>query len=301
MMMRKRLKICLTILLLWSCCMAQAYDSTKESITALGITLPYRKCVIASESQSDKPCLVIYLHGGTSKGDDNEKQLLEPGTDSIANYLQTTATHAIFLIPQCPTDKSWGGPMNGVLKALIDAYVDAGTVDADRVYVFGGSMGGTGTWNLVSAYPETFAAAMPVAGNPSKSVAENVARVPVFTVMGTADAIMNIEAVETFVGQLRKLGGDVSFETEAGWTHEATCIQSYTRRRLDRVFAHRRNGGDISVVGALPKSDGNVVSSVCFATDGNPLRASSSSRISIVKETLLDGRVRCRKVIGAVR
>lgn len=47
-------------------------------------------------------------------------------------------------------------------------------VDGDRIYILGGSMGGTGTWSMASAYPGLFAAAMPVAGNPSKSIAENV-------------------------------------------------------------------------------------------------------------------------------
>ena len=122
------------------------FNSTKETITVMGITMPYRKCDVNLMAGGDKPSLVVYLHGGTSKGDDNERQLLEPGTDSIANYLAATGKPSIFLIPQCPSDKSWGGPMNNVLKAMIDRYVNAGIVDANRIYIFGGSMGGTGTW-----------------------------------------------------------------------------------------------------------------------------------------------------------
>lgn len=67
--------------------LAHAFNASKEQITTLGITMGYRKCVITNENSTEAPILVVYLHGGSSKGNDNEKQLLEPGTDSIARYL----------------------------------------------------------------------------------------------------------------------------------------------------------------------------------------------------------------------
>lgn len=203
-----------------------------------GIQMPYRFARTATGG--GKPALVIYLHGGSSKGNDNEMQMKEAGIDSIANYLVAAQVNALFLVPQCPADKSWGGPMLGVLKSLIERYVDEGIVDGDHVYLFGGSMGGTGTWSMLSAYPRLFAAAMPVAGNPSKCVADSVALTPVFTVMGTADRIMSVETAADFITELTAKGGEARMETEEGWTHEMTCIQSYTTPRLDWVFAHRR-------------------------------------------------------------
>ena len=73
---------------------------------------------------------------------DNEKQMNEAGIDSITNYLESRQIEAIYLVPQCPSDKSWGGPMLGVLKSLIDKYVGDGIVDKNSIYIFGGSMGG---------------------------------------------------------------------------------------------------------------------------------------------------------------
>lgn len=131
--------------------------------------------------------------------------------------------------------------MLAVLKSLIDKYAE-GCTDS---YIFGGSMGGTGTWSMLSAYPGLFTAAMPVAGNPSKCDADHVAQTPVFTVMGTADRIMNVEETSDFVDQLHAHQGIAEFEVEEGWTHEMTCIQSYTTRRLDWVFSHRRNPSSI--------------------------------------------------------
>lgn len=219
--------------MVWTSMLAHAFNASKEQITTLGITMGYRKCVITNENSTEAPILVVYLHGGSSKGNDNEKQLLEPGTDSIARYLKTHGINAIFLIPQCPTDKSWGGPMNTMLKAMIDRYASEGVADTNRIYIFGGSMGGTGTWGMLSAYPNFFAAAMPVAANPSKTVVENVATTPAYTVMGTADAIMKVETAASFVEELKALDDDVRMDVEEGWTHETTCIQSYTTARLE--------------------------------------------------------------------
>lgn len=275
--------------------LAHAFNASKEQITTLGITMGYRKCVITNENSTEAPILVVYLHGGSSKGNDNEKQLLEPGTDSIARYLEAHGINAIFLIPQCPTDKSWGGPMNTMLKAMIDRYASEGVADTNRIYIFGGSMGGTGTWGMLSAYPNFFAAAMPVAANPSKTVVENVATTPAYTVMGTADAIMKVETAASFVEELKALDDDVRMDVEEGWTHETTCIQSYTTARLEWVFSHRR--GTPSAI-LRPTSVSQVVSSQFFSIDGKRLSNPVASKLIIRRDILADGTTKVTKTVA---
>lgn len=281
--------------MVWTSMLAHAFNASKEQITTLGITMGYRKCVITNENSKEAPILVVYLHGGSSKGNDNEKQLLEPGTDSIARYLETHGINAIFLIPQCPTDKSWGGPMNTMLKAMIDRYASEGVADTNRIYIFGGSMGGTGTWGMLSAYPNFFAAAMPVAANPSKTVVENVATTPAYTVMGTADAIMKVETAASFVEELKALDDDVRMDVEEGWTHETTCIQSYTTARLEWVFSHRR--GTPSAI-LRPTSVSQVVFSQFFSIDGKRLSNPVASKLIIRRDILADGTTKVTKTVA---
>lgn len=281
--------------MVWTSVLAHAFNASKEQITTMGITMGYRKCVITNENSTEAPILVVYLHGGSSKGNDNEKQLLEPGTDSIARYLENHGINAIFLIPQCPTDKSWGGPMNTVLKAMIDRYASEGVADANRIYIFGGSMGGTGTWGMLSAYPNFFAAAMPVAANPSKTVVENVATTPAYTVMGTADAIMKVETAASFVEELKALDDDVRMDVEEGWTHEITCIQSYTTARLEWVFGHRR--GTPSAI-SQPTSVSQVVSSQFFSIDGKRLSNPVADKLIIRRDILADGTTKVTKTVA---
>ena len=100
-------------------------------------------------------------------------------------------------------------------------------------------MGGTGTWNILSAFPHFFAAGMPCAGNPSRASADSIALIPVYTVMGTADNIMSIPTVDTFLMQLDSRGATYRYDVEPGWTHQQTCIESYTTARLDWLFSHQ--------------------------------------------------------------
>jgi len=237
--MKKTVLIAMCLLSL--CGMAQTEPTfSKEQLTlSNGSVLPYRQMRI----EGGKPMLVIYLHGGSSCGTDNETQMGEPGIDSIARYLVEQDLPAVFVVPQCGNrTKGWGG-MAADVKRLLDYVAQQETADETRIYIFGGSMGGTGTWKMLSLYPDYFAAAMPCAGNPKGMSAENVATTPVYTVMGLADKIMGSDVrttVETFVGQLEALGDEVRYETVAGWTHETTCIQSYSAERLDWVFSHKR-------------------------------------------------------------
>lgn len=259
------------------------FDAGK--IRFAGIEMPYRA---AHTSGNGQPSLVIYLHGSSSKGDDNEAQMKEAGIDSIAHYLEAKHMNALFLVPQCPSDKSWGGPMLGVLKSLIDMYVEDGTVGKDHLYIFGGSMGGTGTWSMLSAYPGLFAAAMPVAGNPSKCDADNVALTPVYTVMGTSDRIMSAETTSDFISELNDRNGMTAFDVEEGWTHEMTCIQSYTTPRIDWVF------GDHHATSCIEKPEkGNlmVASTQYYSINGCRLSEPPCKGAYIVRHVYEDGTV----------
>lgn len=257
-----------------------------------GIEMPYR---VAHINGTGKPSLVIYLHGGSSKGNDNEKQMNEAGIDSITNYLESRQIEAIYLVPQCPSDKSWGGPMLGVLKSLIDKYVGDGIVDKNSIYIFGGSMGGTGTWSMLSAYPGLFTAAMPVAGNPSKCDADKVASTPVCTVMGTSDQIMSVETTADFINELNARNGITRFEIEEGWTHEITCIQSYTTQRLDWVFSHGSNSSGVENTTAGKKI---IESMQYYSIEGRALSEPPSKGLYIVRCVNKDGSVTILKKLN---
>lgn len=201
---------------------------------------PYREAVIAADDAHEKSALVVYLHGGPKRGSDNVSQMTEEAIYAIADYLCRSRIHAVMIVPQCPDSLTWGVRTNEAIKALIDEYIDEDKVDADRIYLLGGSMGGTGTWLMTSAYPHLFAAVMSVAGNPETADAGLVASTPVYAVMGTDDNLMTIPRVSTFMEQLKERGGEALLDIEKGWSHVKTCIDSYTDERLGWIFRHKR-------------------------------------------------------------
>ena len=150
----------------------------------------------------------------------------------------------------------------------------------------GGSMGGTGTWCQLSYFPGFYAAAMPVAGNPTGMNAVNVATTPVLTVMGTADNMMSIPAVESFMSEVIAAGGTVRLDTGEGWSHTVTCEESYTAERLDWLFAQSRNSAQSIRNLMLPGDEGD---SVCYDLFGRRVsRPSDGLYILNGKKVLLN-------------
>ncbi len=254
---------------------AQEAAFSKGTYTYGGITLPYQKATIPG--LGDKASLVIYLHGGSSKGNDNETQMQEPGISAISAWLSANKRKAIMLVPQCPADKSWLGTMQDAVVSLLQTYIDRGAADASKVYILGGSMGGTGTWNMLSNHPGFFAAAMPVAGNPSGLDARNVAQTPLFTVMGTADRIMKISNVQTFLAAMDSYHAEYKFNIEEGWTHENVCENSYTAERLNWLFRHVK-GETTGIADATDNTGGTVVETVWFTVGGQRLASEPTQR-----------------------
>jgi predicted peptidase len=176
--------------------------SQEQYIGTSGDTLRYRQLVSDYDPISKYP-LVIFLHGSGERGDDNEAQLkwgvLNFGSD------QNLKLHpSIVIAPQCPLDMSWANfsskdmsllpapttPMQ-LLKELIDKTVQTMPIDPDRIYITGLSMGGFGTFDAVTRYPDLFAAAVPVCGGGDISKADAIASVPIWIFHGALDAVVS--------------------------------------------------------------------------------------------------------------
>ena len=276
--------IALLSMLCWGETFAQEITFSKETFSYGNITLPYRKANISG--LDDKASLVIYLHGGSSKGNDNETQMQEPGIDAIGTWLYENNRKAIMLVPQCPTDKSWLGTMQDAIVRLLQTYIDRGVVEANKVYILGGSMGGTGTWNMLSNHPDFFAAAMPVAGNPTGLNAEAVSKTPLFTVMGTADKIMKISNVTTFLEEMDNYHAEYKLNIEEGWTHEDVCKNSYTNERLNWLFRHVK--GQVTGIPTISYGEATVVKTIWYSVNGQKLPSEPKQKGIYVRTMVYD-------------
>jgi predicted peptidase len=103
--------------------------------------------------------LVIYLHGGSQKGNDLNK-LKTYGLP----YLVSKGKSFNFIIasPQCPDDKYWS--TDNWLDSLYTLLTATYRIDTNRIYLTGISMGGYGTYITAMDFPDKFAALVPLCG-----------------------------------------------------------------------------------------------------------------------------------------
>ena len=178
------------ILLLLFCWTAaiQAQDLSafqKRTYTSQkGETLPYRILFPKNYDTDKQYPLVLFLHGGGERGDDNEKQLAH-GVKTFLKAANREQFPCIVIAPQCPADSYWASTKFERTKYPIDfdfnyryketkglrlaialtrSIIKQEAVDKKRVYITGLSMGGMGTFEAVYRYRKLFAAAAAVCG-----------------------------------------------------------------------------------------------------------------------------------------
>ena len=91
-----------------------------------------------------------------------------------------------------PIDEPGFSPSHGVaVNDLLDTLLGQYPIDTDRLYLTGMSMGGGNTYELISLYPEKFAAAVPVCGvGGDTSKASILKHVPLWIFHGALDVIV---------------------------------------------------------------------------------------------------------------
>ena len=159
--------------------------------------------------------VVLFLHGSGERGSDINKvkvhgppKLVEKGKD----------LPFIIISPQCPEKQWWNASL---LADLIDDVVKNHRGDADRIICTGLSMGGFGTWDLCSKYPDKFAAAVPICGGGNPATVSAMKNIPTWVFHGDKDTAVKIDASQKMVDALKAAGGNVEFTIYPGVGHDS--------------------------------------------------------------------------------
>lgn len=192
----------------------------KGAVTEAADTIPYRWC--APEKMEEGECypVVILLHGSGERGNDNQAQLIH-GIRQFATPENRKKHPSFLLAPQCPKGQRWvevdwkqkthiqpdtiSDPLRMVIE-LVRSMMDSLPIDTNRVYITGLSMGGYGTWDAVTRYPELFAAAVPVCGGGDEKVAANMKEIPVWAFHGDQDKLVLPERSTNMIEAVQKAG-----------------------------------------------------------------------------------------------
>ncbi|MCE5251052.1 prolyl oligopeptidase family serine peptidase [bacterium] len=181
--------------------------------------------------------VIIYLHGASLRGS---------SIDTIKQYglpliLDSRCDFPFIVIsPQCRTGKTWTDPET--LIALLDEVSGRYSVDPDRVYVTGISMGGTGAWLLASRHPERFAAIAPLCAYSDTSWAPTLKDVPAWVFHGLNDTVCPISEAEEMVNAVITHGGEVIFSAYPLDGHNIVR-KVYGNERLYEWFLEKRRKG----------------------------------------------------------
>jgi predicted peptidase len=219
--------------------------------------MPYR--LYRPQAKGKLP-LVVYLHGSGGQGDDNLRQL------GLGNVFGTR----VWLLPEnqqrfpCyalapQTNQGWvkydeaskqterwkivpglGDGARMVLE-IIDGLRREFPIDDRRIYVTGQSMGGAGTWNVVTNRANFFAAAVICCGSISTEDGTGSLSTPVWAFHGGADQTVPVQTSRDRVAARQKAGGHPLYTEYAGVDHNVWEWAFTEPALVSWLFAQRRS------------------------------------------------------------
>lgn len=116
------------------------------------------------------------------------------------------------------------------------------SLDPNRIYLVGQSMGGFGTWDLLARRPDLFAAAIPVCGGGDPAQGPRLKDVPIWTFHGDADTVIPLERTRTMATAIEAAGScTFRYWEYLGAGHDQCSERAFTEPALvDWLFAQTR-------------------------------------------------------------
>jgi len=180
--------------------------------------MPYRIMKPINFDPNKSYPIIVSLHGGGGRGTDNLKQL-RGWNQLLAEEQRRTDYPSYVVVPQA--NSSW----NKIhLQNIKDIIGKLSSVDKNRIYVLGHSMGGQGTYTFIQIDHTYFAAAAPSAGSGLSDgeeflEASLIRDVPIWAFHGNQDNVCPIERNQKFFTEMQELGGNMKFTTWVGDGH----------------------------------------------------------------------------------
>lgn len=216
--------------------------------------MPYRLFVPENYDPNKSYPLVLFLHGGGERGDDNEKQLLaNDGAVIWAAPENQKKQQAFVLAPQARNEYDGGFTVtrnsdnivdlsrvfefsrdletaNEILQHVMDEY----NIDRNRIYSTGLSQGGYGTFNLNVRYPDLFAAMVPIAGGGDPDKVHVLKDKPIWAFHAEDDPVIPVEHTRNAINSIREAGGNplyTEYSSELRYGH-ASWVPAYNNQQM---------------------------------------------------------------------
>lgn len=237
-----------------------AYE--KRTFSYQDKSLPYRILYPLQYDPKKKYPLILFLHGAGERGSDNEKQLIH-GSRLFLTPENRQKYPAIVIVPQCPENSFWastkidrskqpvkfefdytGSPTWALDAAnmLVKKISQEESVDLERIYITGLSMGGMGTFEAVHRFPNNYAAALPICGGGNTDAFDKRVKNIAFSVFhGDKDAVVDVKLSRDMVQKLKSLKvKEVLYTEYPGVNHNSWDNAFSDPKYLEWMFRQRR-------------------------------------------------------------
>ncbi|PYJ06901.1 MAG: hypothetical protein DMF06_17115 [Verrucomicrobia bacterium] len=212
------------LILLVSVCGAWSGPPPPQQAHVFDATVPHRRVQLSyllfvPVSYAAKPGtrwpLILYLHGGSLRGDDVERLRIW----GLPHKLESEPDFPFIVVsPQCPAGEIWTDAE--AIDALLDQVMRDYRIDPLRIYVTGHSMGGRGALYFAYRLPSRFAAVLALGTySPIPAWGGKLARIPLWLFHGTADAHAPIAETKELVQAIEAAGGHPRFNILEGRDH----------------------------------------------------------------------------------
>jgi predicted esterase len=214
--------------------MPETYSESKSGKLEYGFYVP------RNYDKAKSYPLVMFLHGWSA----NQTVYLDWYNKDIQSK------HPCFVFtPKTPTTwADWSGwndnqlsePMLAAIHVL-DSLKEKYSIDSNRLYVYGISMGGEGVFDLLHKLPDKFAAAMSICGGGQAWWAGNIAKTPLWMFHGSADNVNTPDMTERVYNGLIEIGAKkMRYTNYPGYGHEIWDVAQNEPDFYDWMFTYSR-------------------------------------------------------------
>ena len=205
-------------------------------------TLRYRILYPEGFSEAEAYPLIFVLHGAGERGYDNEAQLTH-GSDLFLKDSIRKNFPAIVIFPQVETEDYWAkvdvkrdslplkfnfknteAPTKAMrlLMEFSEEMASEKFIDNNRIYIGGLSMGGMGTFEILSRKPDFFAAAFAICGGADPAIVENYRKgFNIWIFHGEQDNVVPAEFSKTMAREINTHGGNAKLSLYPNDNHNS--------------------------------------------------------------------------------
>ena len=188
--------------------------------------------------------VVMFLHGYT-----NDPITSPPWIIDAVNAIEPCAVFVPFR-PEEEGASAWGGTYDSELRssmvdalAELDRVIEEQSLDTQRQYLYGESMGAEGVFMLLVQFPTRFAGAVAVAGYTLDTGASEMAQTPLWILHGSADTVNPTSSSQTIYASILEAGGtQVTYTEYPDLEHSPAIVRARTEPGLlEWLLAQRRD------------------------------------------------------------